>query len=643
MSTPPPSKDTPPSTPPPTDAQLALLKQYTPDQIKVLNAARGYFQDLCGIRPAWLDAKETAADMKEAPMQDASPMMGVSNFAQYTSGPTYYFLSEPSLVEQVIMARCTAVGKRVTWGLSLDSWNNKFSLRYFKADGTPIDTKEALQRNADLHKHLMKVKYYKAYFKADGYDGELGESLVFIHRQGESFTDDYLMRPANTQLTVTRFEAVSRVDYMIDYVESFGAPHVYRITFRGTGGKMVTYNVHPSHCIRVKTDDIDYDQYKGQSRLKAVFPDITVLVLISKAGADLMNRIGAGKPVVSAPGIRSKEDLTRIKNMIGNVTQQEWIVKPIEVTLELLSGTAEMGDLMMVANLYYNNVCMATQIPRTILMGENLGVYGGDVPQAEYYNVLDRHHGIMEDFCREGLELDPWFVTWIGDLTYEFDWGLRHVMSQAEEIDYNTKVLTVMGEAHGINFSSNAIRAMGKFPSFEDEYKDLEDEKFEEIFFGITKKQMGNLPGKFFTGLIDAAVQTYIMAAQAQMGGVDLEEDVPGSAGGKAKPPLPSKGQANPHEVQGNSMPKDQRPKAALPEGELRREKVADAIDMTDSEAVAESWADEISAAITEFDDMPGMRAKLIDKMPISNGTMYKFFDWALERERKKKLEAAPA
>ena len=615
-----------------TDEQKLFLQSVTPNQIQLYNKARIEYQAMCGIRPAWLDAKETAQDMKDAPFNDASPMLGVSNFAQYNVGPTYYFLSDPTEVEQIIMARKTAVGWRLTWGLTIDAWNNKFKLRYSQSDGKPLNDEESELKNTDLHKHLMETKFYEAGKKADGYDGELGESLIFVHRSGEDLSpgSDYLTRPANKQLPVIRFEAISKVDYIIRYVEQYGNPQMLRISFRSIGGKIITYEVHPSHCVRIRANHVDYDQYKGQSRLKPVFPDITVLVLISKSGADLMNRIGPGKPVLSVPNVRSKEDLTKARNMVGNVTQQEWIVKPIEVTLELLSGTAQMGDLMAVANLYYNNICMASQLPRTILMGENLGVYGGEVPQAEYYNVLDRHHGIMEDFMREALQLDPWFVAFIGDNNYDFDWGLRHVMSQAEEIDYRTKVLTIMGEAQGVGMSNNAIRAIGKFPTFEEEYKALEDSRFAEIFFGFTKQEIANLPAKLWAGLQDAVIEQIRFEMQSELGGKDLEVDtVPGSEGGKAKPPLPSKKQANPHEIQGNSMPKDQRPKAALPEGEMRREKVGDAA--VESE-VLDTWQDDIAESIMKFDDMPGFRSKLIDKMPVSNGTMYKFFDWALGR-----------
>ena len=563
-------------------------------------------------------------------MKDASPMLGVSNFAQYTSGPTYYFMSDPTEVEQIIMARKTAVGWRLTWGLSRDAWNNLFKLRYYTKDGQSLNNVEAEAKNAELHRHLREVKFYEAGFKADGYDGELGESLIFVHRRGENLSDlEYLLKPANTALPVIRYEAISKADYQIDYVEQYGAPHIYLVSFRGIGNNIVTYKVHPSHCVRVRANHIDYDQYKGQSRLKPVFSDITILVLIAKSGADLMNRIGPGKPVVSVPGIKSKEDITKTRNMIGNVTQQEWIIKPAEVTLELLSATADMGNLMTVADFYYNNICMASQFPRTILMGENLGVYGGDVPQAEYYNVLDRHHGLMEEFLREALLLDPWFVAFIGDLTHEFDWGLRHIMSQAEEIDYRTKVLTVMGEAQGIGMSNNAIRALGKFPQFEDEYKDIDEARWKEIFFGFTKKEIANLPAKLWNGLQDMVLEQIRFELQAELGGKDLEEDVPGSAGGKAKPALPSKEQANPHQLQGNSMPKDQRPKAALPDGELRREKVAD---NAPPEVITESWLDGLAEAVNRFDDMPGMRSKLIKKSPLSGNTMYKMFDWALDR-----------
>ena len=61
----------------------------------------------------------------------------------------------------------------------------------------------------------------------------------------------------------------------------------------------------------------------------------------------------------------------------------------------------------------------------------------------------------------------------------------------------------------------------------------------------------------------------------------------------------------------------------------MRREKVGDAA--VESE-VLDTWQDDIAESIMKFDDMPGFRSKLIDKMPVSNGTMYKFFDWALGR-----------
>lgn len=414
---------------------------------------------------------------------------------------SYYYLDEPTQLELYKTARFSPLGWRLTYGYANDVMSNLLKI---KIKG--LDPKDQEKKDQLIHKHFIDIKFYEEFTKCVGYNFEQGEALLVSHRQDGIFTpesveeDDKdfgphytsLENPANPTSPIVRVEAINNIDYNIPKIKEFGLPEYYRISFFQKGMAKPVYKVHTSHCLRVRTNDIEYDTYRGQSKLKCVFGELTILHAITRACGDASFRWGLGIPAIYTKGLTDSTKRAEAKSAIGNPTTQSWLFIPSEVVekIEMLGLAGTMMDLNKLADLVINMIVSATQIPRPILMGEVAGVVtGSEVNERAYFATLDKEHTALDRFLREFIRNDPYLMEIIGESDYEIDWGLRQVMS---EIDKATlQQLKLSNASSAMAFCTfNEVRKIAGLEPWEDVMK---EEKLCEELYGFTAKEMGSM------------------------------------------------------------------------------------------------------------------------------------------------------
>jgi len=476
-----------------------------------------------------LDSFQRMRENSGNSLKDGYPWESTASFGKNTS-KTYYYLDSPSDQDLYRIARLTELGWRITWKTAFDTWLNEFKLNF-----TELDDEGDRQRNKLLRKQLNKVKFFSEGFRATGFDRELGESLLFIHRKGDQWElegNTYkLLTPADITEPVIRVEAVSHLDYTIPMIEPFGTANQYNINFYRGKGQKYMYQVDTSRAVRWKCRNIEYDQYQGQSALKAVFGTMQILLLITRGIGDLANRYGTGIPTIYAKNCRSAKDVQNIKTIIGNPTTQSWMLIPTELVekIEMLSAATSAIDFKQLADVCINLISAQTGIPRPILMGEVAGVVtGSEINEREYFAFLNACHREVEPFVREYLALDPVCAAIIGDREYDIDWGLRQVMSKLDEAALNERIYNNAYQA--LNFSTfDEVREIAGKPPIASVIKDVS--AFTKRY-GASPEQVGE-----WLGLDVLSVAGSI--AVANQGGDETENSPSGNNTSQEKPKTP--------------------------------------------------------------------------------------------------------
>jgi hypothetical protein len=421
---------------------------------------------------------------------DNAPFYSATQFGK-GGKPEFYYLNNPTMWELYRTARNTEIGFRLTYGFAGHVWNNDFGLVFPR--GT-LNEEEVKEKNILIRKHLKKIKFYSEFEKATGFDFEQGESLALIYREGDGLeATTKMLRKPNFKKKVIRVEAINRQDYTIPLQGAFGAPSEYLIRFYKMGEGMPQYTVHRERAIRIKTQDINYNQFKGQAILRSCFSSIQILLNINQAASYAASRWGTGRPTIFTKNVK-KKDLPEMKALIGNPLNDFWSILPSEFIqkIEMLGiGQGAMLDLNGLSDLLINQIVAASEIPRPILMGEVSGIVGaGEVNERSYYAALDKKHSQLEKFIYEFFEIDPEIKEILGDLYYEIDWGLRQVMTKLEKAEYNMKIY--QNAISAMNYATlDECRIIAELPKLET----IMDDEAAKYFYGeeMTAKMIGQL------------------------------------------------------------------------------------------------------------------------------------------------------
>jgi hypothetical protein len=388
---------------------------------------------------------------------DNSPVQKMGQFGRGGLA-SYYMYDEPDKWALYYTARYHPIGFRLTYVYAADVYANDFG---FAFPNQPIGAELNLDRkkefNGKARKHFQEIGLYDNAWKVCAYDFEQGESLLHIWRQGDGFNMilqqnlpqspeyQFLANPADVTKDIVKVEPINYVDYEIPTIGALGISEGYKITFFSTLNQSASYTVHPSRCIRWRSQDIDYDQYRGQSVLKSVFAHLQIVANIDAASGQAAFRFGYGLPIILAKGLRKKEDIQNIQNAIGDLSAKRWAVLPAE-NIESIQSFGLGGsslDMKALEEMQIQQIASATGHPLPILMGQVAGVVeGSEVNERQYYATLDRAHKSQNRFIRQLISIDPFMQRLLaeyGITDYEIDWGLKQVLTKEQQADLDMR------------------------------------------------------------------------------------------------------------------------------------------------------------------------------------------------------------
>ena len=394
--------------------------------------------------------------------------------------PDYYFMSEPSETQLANTARYSPLGYRGTYEFAKDVWINNFTLEFPGAELGPLVIKQV---NQEIFAHNTDIGLYDEMRRGTAYNYEQGEAGIMIYRKGdgdlrmyqEILSDDPNYGKFNIQADyekeIIRVEAINKMDYTIPMIESFGIPRYYNINFYSTYNRFSGYNIHPSRMIRLRTEQVDYDQYKGQSRLKSVFAQLTIVQNICRSAGQACHNFGYGLPWIQVKGARTKEQMAYVKSMIGNPTAEDFFITNKENIddIKMLGFQSSQMDMAGIVGMLIDQVAAAWQTPSPILMGKESGVtQGSEVYERSYFNCLDGEHSVINKYIRQFIQIDPFYKCIFakhGIKNFVINWGLRQVMTKEQEAEWKMRLYNnVISKMRFATFDE--CRAEADLPSF---------------------------------------------------------------------------------------------------------------------------------------------------------------------------------
>lgn len=440
--------------------------------------------------------------LNDGKIKDNIPWASASTFGKNATH-NYYYLGDPSKYDLYKCARYTEFGYRLTYGTVEDALSNDFEI---EVDG--LDEEDNSKINKELTMQLKRVKFYDEFRKAAGFDSEQGESLLFIHRRGQDSvsiaTDE-----ADLDAEVVRVEAINYIDYDYSQQGEEGKPDSYQISFYTDENRQQTFYPLASHAVRVRARNLDYDSYHGQAVLKALYGSLQIILMITRACGDAAFRWSLGMLGIGVKGLKDASDAEEIRSKIGNPTSQAWFLYPADVVdkIEAFGLAGQMMNLQQLYDICLNNICAVEKIPKSIIIGDSVGVIEGSrVFERSYYAKLSNLQKTWEKFIREYLYLDPNCRNIIGNREYKIKWGLRQVMTDKEKAELNATLYSNANLISGYS-TYNEVRKEAQKPYWEEVYNTPELIKFHKDLFGLEPWQIGILPYEIVVGHIFNPIQ----------------------------------------------------------------------------------------------------------------------------------------
>ena len=281
----------------------------------------------------------TAAADAGVPIYDNFPWNGPTNFN--TGGkPTYYYLSEPSKMDLQTVARKTPFGMRLTYGMGKDVFNNNFSFSF--PNNPDLKASEVKMINEEIRTELVKIGLYRECWKWYSYNLEQGRAALVLLHKGDGVKElglHELSDPKYGELAteyhgdedVIRVQAINYFDYQVQQITSFGDTKLFNINFWHGMNQYQSFYVHPSRVVEMKTNEIDLDQFKGQSALKGAFGQISILTQLYNDVGDALHRWGHGWPWFKFKGLRNPADWRKAVDAVGNPHSKSYFVSGSEL------------------------------------------------------------------------------------------------------------------------------------------------------------------------------------------------------------------------------------------------------------------------------------------------------------------------
>jgi molecular chaperone GrpE (heat shock protein) len=396
---------------------------------------------------------------------------------------TYYYQNEPTEAEFAHVARHFPMGNRLTFGRAKDDWQNNFRLEFPRND---FDPKQIEEINTIITQHYNKNKFYLQGKRATALDYVQGESLLWRFREGDGVVnkEDLIKSqlaqfalPEDPTKPILFYMAIDKIDYQPVGSEKAGYFY-YSVNFYDKNDASTSFNVHPSRVTRWRSEEWDYEQNKGYSKLLPCFGQLTILQQICFSMGNAIERYGHGFPFLLLKNAQNKTQLAKIASMVGDLSARSWLMMPKEMVESFefkgVGGTAM--NFQEAIDSTIDQVASGSQIPIDILLGRTTTISrDGEVIDRNYFGTLDKDHAAINPFIMENIELDPFMqglFRFFGIKYYVINWGLKQVMTEIEEANLKMRQYTNVASMMRYAFFIECRKEAG-LPSIQEKFAKL--------------------------------------------------------------------------------------------------------------------------------------------------------------------------
>jgi len=426
------------------------------------------------------------------------PWNGPGSFGK-NGKKTYYYQNEPTQQEYAYTARHFPMGKRLTYGRAEDDWQNNFVLNFPKNKFDQVKTDEI---NYKITKHNKDIKLYTQGKRATALDYVQGEALLMKFRQGDgilSLTDlmhaqlDQFNKPEDPTKPILFVLAIDKIDYQPIGSEKSNYFR-WNLNFFKDNDVASGFIVHPSRVIRWRSEQWDYEQNSGFSKLIACFGQLTILQQICFSMGNAIERYGHGFPLILLKNAQSKAQLQRAAALIGDVSARSWLMAPKEMidSFEFKGVAGTAMNFQEAIDATVDQIVSVSQIPYDVLMGKAPPVsQSGEVFDRGYFGTLDKDHSSINPYIEEIIDSDPFYKALFkeeGIDYYTINWGLKQVMTEKEQSELEMRLYTNIMSMTGFAFTIEC-RRKAKLQSVQEVFAEVPDgEKICMDLYGMTPK-----------------------------------------------------------------------------------------------------------------------------------------------------------
>jgi len=432
---------------------------------------------------------------------NAGAWIGISDKLNDATFGSDYGINPPSARERLLAVKYLPIAWRITFGVARDAFKSGDNYP-FEFVRQKLGEVEKTDWSDVLLSEMQNCRFLEVARQALGVARMDGKAVIILMEEGMSWEDD-LSVPRDTTVpivdcfTLPMYYFTEMPAMKTDEWNDDGSPKYWYVNIVPTDGlgypSPNTKKIHHSRVIFFRYDPIDAST-KGLSVLDRCWQAITVGFNVDLGAGEAMFRIGFGHPTI----FTEAEDINDLKDMLGNIgnpTRRTWHAwtKQVRDFKYVGAGGAGVDVGAIKTHTVYDEVSIATGIPRPILKGDVAGVQtGSEVNERTYWGILEQDHAElnfkliwqMAAILNEsngldipGLERDPdtHFIEIPEGVTVK--WAVHYVETETEKVNVLRSKIELLNGLTTV-LTINEVRAIARdlLNKDENEIPDLPDE-----------------------------------------------------------------------------------------------------------------------------------------------------------------------
>lgn len=406
----------------------------------------------------------------------SSPVDKTGNATQSTD----YVIEPPSAFSRLFAVQNLPIAHRITFGVATDCWKSGDQFPFNFAVPKDIEV-ETVDWSNESVKVLRDIGFFRSGPQHMGIGEMDGESLLILLEEGFDWGKTDVAKPRDTSKRIIDTISIPMFyvyrGYSIKEWTNEGLPRFWYINVNSIDGfsrqNAGTFKFHHSRIIHHCPEPLDTST-KGLCTLIRSWQALCIGFNIDIGIGEAFFRWGIGHPVFETE-YDSIEDLKAFMSTLGSPNRRTWhaLLRGMKLTFAGAAGTAldfSAGKEVAV----YDEISIATGIPRPILKGEVAGVQtGSEVNERTYWGILRQKQTAYNQVIWKLLGiLNETGQTSITGLTYDPEngvlslpenvivkWTVHYVETEEQRVDILIKKLNALNPLKDL-LTINELRAL---------------------------------------------------------------------------------------------------------------------------------------------------------------------------------------